>query len=687
MPFLLDDLESIVGNASIRDIATGAWAKPPATGGETVSGRPLLNLSFALDYAVGGPAVAGYHLVNIGLHIVAALLLVAVVRRSLAAAREKHRRKGGEAETQTEAGWLAFAAACLWSLHPLTTAAVTYVSQRAEVLSALWLLLTIYGYLRWCSGGARSSGWMLFSVAACVAGMATKETMAPAPLIVLLHDRVFIAGSLRAALERRWRYYLALAASWLLLGWLVWTNHGRGGSAGFGTAVEPWRYLMVQCTAIPRYLRLGFVPVGLVFDHGAVTQVGWGDALLGGRLLLGLAGGSCWALWRNRVLGFLGTTFFLLLAPSSSVVPVATQTIAEHRMYLPSAVVLLAVVFALGRANWFRQQRAVRIGAMAGLACVLGVLTWQRNELYRRPAALWTDTVRQRPFNPRAYNNLGLALRDEGRTAEAEAAFLRAIELQPAHAFAHFNLGTLLLAQARYADAAAHFASCLAADPRHVDARINRGQALAALGRRDEAVAECRAALRLAPEAFDAATNLGALLIAEGHLAEAEHWLRRALVLAPATPETHFQLGRLAQRKGDNPAAAASFREALRLRSGFVAAHLALGDCLAQVGEATAALGCYREALRLAPRSVEAHFALGNLLAEQRRFPDAIGAYRAALALDPEHVPARTNLGNCQLVTGDLSGAIGTYQEVLRRRPGEPTATRNLALAREYFGH
>jgi tetratricopeptide (TPR) repeat protein len=677
-PFVLDDHSSVVGNASIREFVPLRWLLPPASAGETVSGRPVLNLSFALNYACGGLAPFGYHVANLAIHAVATLLLFGTVRRTLALL-------GGRDEF-FGALFAGTAAAC-WALHPLQTGSVTYVSQRAESLAGLFLLLTLYCVSRAVSTDyRRGRGWGAAAVVACFLGMAIKETMVVAPLLALLYDRAFVAGSFAGAWKARRRLHAALAASWLVLAALVWANPGRGGSAGFGSAVDSWTYLQTQAVAIPHYLRLAFWPTGQVFDYGVVAVGSWAQALPG-LLVLSAAGvAALWALWRNRVEGFLGVAFYLLLAPSSSIVPVATQTIAEHRMYLPLAAVLLLVATSVARLVVARRRLGLSACVAFGVALVLGVLAWERNEVYRTDLSLWQDTVAKRPDNPRARNNLGVALAAAGRGPEAIEQYKRCLELEPTHAYAHANLGALLLAGGRTEEAEIHLRAACAADPQLVDARFNLGQTLARLGREDEAAEQYRATLKLDPSACDAALSLGALLVGRNRLDEAEPLLRRALELAPGVPEIHYHLGRVQERRGDASAAEASYRSAIRYRPQFAAAHVALANCLTKRGDVPGADVLLREALRLEPSSAEAHYAMGNLRAKQRDFTAAMQSYRAAIEADPAHVQARTNLGNCQLVTGRLREAIATYEEVLRLRPGEPTALRNLALAREYLG-
>ncbi len=668
--FVLDDHESVVTNTSIRDLASLDWLFPPATGGETVSGRPILNLSFALDYACAGLSPTFYHAINIALHAGSALLLLALIRQTL----ERRRVEGAT----TFAGL----AALLWAVHPLQTAAVSYIAQRAEVLAAFWMLLTLQLFVRGESSPHYAARWRTGAVVACLLGMGTKETMVAAPVIVFLYDRIFIRGSWRAAWQARRSFYAALAATWLPLAALVWANHGRGGSAGLGSPVDTWSYLQTQGWAICHYLRLLAFPVGLTFDHGMLVVTGW-IPVLALLLLACLAATAWWLLRSGSSAGFLLAAFFVLLAPTSSVVPISTQTVAEHRMYLPSAVAILA----LGTLAMQRHPRLRRlVPLLAGVVVIaLAATTWARNELYRSPIALWADTVAKRPENARAHNNLGQALADAGRTSEATAAYRKAIALNPDHAIAHFNLGVVALAGSDFAEAEQEFRRTIAIDPRSIGARINLGQTLSHTGRLAEAEQQWREALALDGNAYDAATNLGAALVSSGRGSEGEHYLRAALRLRPELAEAYYHLGRAREQAGDRTGALSNYRSALKSRPDFAAAHLALGNCLTDNGDLDAAERSVREAIRLTPQWAEAKYALGNVFAARHRFGTAMDFYREAIAINPQHIPARTNLGNCLLAAGRIAEAADVYRKILAEHPEEPTARANLALIEEYL--
>ena len=259
-PFTFDDQVSVVDNTQIRHLWPLWDALSPPAGGWPVSGRPLVNLSFAVNFAFGGLDVRGYHIVNVALHVLCAWLLFGVVRRTLESRAMSRRFAAGTASG------LAFVCALIWMLHPLQTETIDYVSKRTELMMSLFYLLTLYGSIR-AAGSERAGAWIAVSVASCALGMACKETMVTAPLMVLLYDATFVFGSLSEALRRRGRFYGALALTWAVLAALIWSSP-RGFTAGFTTRLTSWTYLLNESKMIVRYLQLTIWPHSLVLDYG-----------------------------------------------------------------------------------------------------------------------------------------------------------------------------------------------------------------------------------------------------------------------------------------------------------------------------------------------------------------------------------------------------------------------------------
>jgi Flp pilus assembly protein TadD len=528
--FIFDDLPAIVDNSTIRQLgSTGAWSPPIHS---TVSGRPAVNFSLALSYAISGPRAWGYHAFNLGIHLLAGLTLFGVIRRTLL--QPVLRPRFGSAALP-----LAFAATLLWILHPLQTESVTYLAQRAESLMGLFYLLTLYAFIR-SAESRHTKFWPLLAVIACAFGMASKEVMVSAPLVVLLYDRTFLAGTFRDAWRQRRGLYLGLAGTWLLLGGLVLGNHNRGGSAGFGLGVAPLDYALTQVGAIAHYLYLSVWPRPLIFDYGSeLTPPSF--ALLGpAAVVLGLLAGTGLALWRWPVVGFVGVWFFAILAPSSSFVPVASQTIAEHRMYLSLAAPIILIVTGLNLllGRW-------SLLAVAALATALGFLTAQRNEDYRSPLSIWSDTVAKRPENPRAQDSLGNALVKNGRVDEAIPHFAEAVRLSPHDAKLRNNLGNGLALLGRSDEAMVEFKTAIRLKPDYADAHYNLGLALDQKGRTSDAIVQYEAAVQLNPDHLDAQFNLGCVLVQTGQVDEAIAHFEQAARLRPNDPETLAYLARL----------------------------------------------------------------------------------------------------------------------------------------------
>jgi protein O-mannosyl-transferase len=490
VPLVFDDRLWIPLNPSIRRLGSALGTQPA---GSVVGGRPVLSLTLALNHAISGDNAWSYHLANLGIHVLAALVLLGIVARTLA-------YRPAQFPTGVDRILPAFAVALLWAVHPLQTEAVTYVSQRSESLMGLFYLLTLYGFIR----GAQTPeprAWPLVSVAACALGMATKEVMVTAPLVVLAYDRTFVSESFRDALRRRRWLYLGLALTWLVPGFLSAGLAGRG--VGYGLGYSWWAYGLTECWVVAHYVLLSLWPHPLVFDYGADIAVGIREALPWAGLLALLAGISAAAFARRSALGFAGACFFLILAPASSVVPVAYQPMAEHRMYLPLAAVMAVLV--AGAWAWLGRRS---LPLLLGAALALGTCAARRNGDYRSEVSLWGATVRDRPGNPRAHLALGSALARESRHAEAAAQFTEALRLDPGDFQARLDLGMELYSLGRADEALAQYRGIAPPTPDAAPLHYDIGLALERTGRTAEAIGQYREALRIYPGYAEARERL-----------------------------------------------------------------------------------------------------------------------------------------------------------------------------------
>ncbi len=611
--FLLDDNVWIVENTSIRHLWP-IWPLlfPPNT--TMVSGRPLVSFTLAVNYALGGTNVWGYHAVNLAIHVLAAWTLFGIARRTLMLPRL--REQFGAAATP-----LALAATLVWTVHPLQTAAVTYVIQRTEALVGLFYLLTLYCVIRDATSTSRTIWWRLAATMACLLGMATKEVMATAPVIVLLYDRTFLAGSFREALRRRTGLYLALAATWSVIAWSLISTGFHDGTTGFAVRKFTWwSYLLTQPGVLVHYLRLVFWPSGLCLDYGWPAARTAGEIVFPAIFGAGLFGLTVWALVKRSAWGFLGAWFFIVLAPTSSFVPILDAAF-EHRMYLP----LAAVAVGLAAGGYLASRRLIRTpspalpivgGSLTIFTCVvLGILTFQRNVDYSSDLLIWEDTVAKAPRNERAQSNLGAALALRGLFDEALVCYRKALEIKPDFAEAHYNLGVALARRGQVDEAIAHYRQVLKIKPDFADAHNNLGNALADRGQVDEAVAYYRKALEIKPDFAGAHNNLGMALAGRGQDDEAIAHYRKSLEIMPDYAGVHYNLGKVLAGRGQVDEAMAHYRKALEIMPDYAEAHHSLGVILAERGQVDEAVAHFGKALEIKPDFAKACNNLAWLLA------------------------------------------------------------------------
>ena len=637
--FILDDLQAIPENPSIRHLWP-IWQplSPPHKGGLTVEGRPLINLSLAVNYAIGGTEVQGYHALNLTIHILAGLTLFGIMRRTLLQPRLCER-------FGAVANELALAVAVLWTVHPLQTESVTYIIQRAESITGLFYLLVLYCFIR-ATESARPHVWYGLCLSACALGMASKEVMASAPLLVMLYDRAFISGSFPEAWHRRWPLYLALASTWILLGCLmVFTGsfHNFTVIAESG-GIARWPYLLTEPGVILHYLRLAAWPDPLCFDYfGWPLSGSWASILPPALVMAVLLGATAWAWKTNSTWGVLGAWFFLILAPSSSFIPLDSPAY-EHRMYLPLAAVVVLVVMGI---HALAGRRTVIVVAV--LVVGLGVLTVQRNQDYRSELAIWADTVAKWPENSRAHNNLGIALQRFGNVPEAIEHYEQALRLKPDLAEAQSDLGFALQQSGKLVEAKEHYEQALRLAPNYAKAHNNLGFVLFQLHKVPEAKAQYEEALRLEPDFADAHKNLGNALLNLGEVTEAIQHFEQALRIEPDDSQAHCDLGvALLGRVGRVREAIGHLEQALRINPDYAEAHSNLGVALAQMGKTQEAMEHFEQALRIKPDYAQVHYNLAVVLAQAGRLQDAIGHYEQALRIRPDFTDARNALARLQ---------------------------------------
>lgn len=457
-PFLLDDWVTVAAASRLH-----------STEGMPTRGRPMVMATLAANYQVnrvlgvdqradpaGPDKTIGYRLFNILLHLSTGALLFAVLRRAM---REQTIPDDWRAIAAPVAGIVT----ALWLLHPIQSEVINYVVQRSEGQASLCYLATLYASQRaWDAAPAARVRWYALAVLMCILGMMSKEIVITAPLAVMLYDRAFRLRSWKEfrgpGSGRGWAYLAMWSAC--LATFAVFAGSSRGDAAAFGIDMPWYRYFYTQCWAIGRYLRLVVWPVGLSPDYGFRPI---GDARgVPGLLLLTAFGAVTVSAWRNVErfgwFAFLGSMFFILLAPSSSVVPVPLEIGAERRIYLALAALL---VLAVVGAEWVRRRLAPRVSprwllaGAAGVAVTLTIVTAARSRVYNDPEELWRRAAVAVPDNSRALEQLGLALYAAGPSTypQAESAFVSALAKDSSCQSGCLQYGSLLSKEGRYAQA------------------------------------------------------------------------------------------------------------------------------------------------------------------------------------------------------------------------------------------
>jgi tetratricopeptide (TPR) repeat protein len=315
--------------------------------------------------------------------------------------------------------------------------------------------------------------WPAVSVICCGLGMGTKEAMVTAPVLVLLYDRAFFAGSFIEALRRRWGMYGGLAATWVILAALLWSGPRQEQSSGF-TIGGSLSYATNQGIVILRYLRLSVWPRGQCLDYSWPIVKDWGKLALPVLAVLCILAVTVWGLVRNKSWSYPAAWFFGTLAVTSSFVPVK-DLIFEHRMYLPLAG--LTILAVAGGYVLFERRSARKLGVIlaAAVIVVLGLVTFRRNDDYRSAASIWQTVCDAAPDNSRAYNNLGMAYGRSGQYDKSIAASLKAIRLEPGFAKAYYNLGLTWAAMEHYQEAIEAFREACRLKPDYAEAYNNLG--------------------------------------------------------------------------------------------------------------------------------------------------------------------------------------------------------------------
>jgi len=565
-PFHFDDEHSITGNPAVRSLShAGSFFTDVQTFSRTRGSgmfRPLVVLSYAVNHALGGYAVEGYHLANLGFHLAAVALVFALLRAT------------GVGVAVAAAG------AALFGLNPLTSEPVNYISSRSESMA---LVLALASYLLYLRPRRRrlcaAASLVCFGLA-----LLCKSVAAVLPVLLIAHELV-----VRCRPVRHW--WRAHAAYWGLTAlYVVASRHLLVEALAPATAVRPWAAQVAsQICAAVYYLKLLAFPWPLsveapVREMGGPTE----PASLAG-LTLGVS--IIWVVWRwprgwNRQALYGLVWAFVALAPTF-VVPLNVVA-AERRLY-PA---LVGAVLFLVHAAPLSSRRGLWLCAAA--LVLFGALGHQRNQVWATQMDLWTDAARRAPDAVRPHLRLGVLLRQQGDLAGAESELGRALALDPRSAPAWNNLGNVHAARGDLDSAAVRYQQALDLLPAYPEAMINLGTAYSRQGRHVEAVDLLRRALPLAGRRPELLGNLGTAHLRAGQYDEAARILGEAVEIGPASAAMLHNLGGALEGKGDAAGAVVQYGRAVSLDPGYAKAYLRLAVLLERSGRRRQAADAYR---------------------------------------------------------------------------------------------
>jgi len=551
-----DDSLYVYENPAVTRGLTPGGVAQAFTSRELGLWNPLVTVSHMLDCQLFGLNAGGHHFSNVLLHLASVVLLFLILRK------------------MTGALWRSAFVAAAFAIHPLHVESVAWISERKDMLSGLFFMLTLGAYLRYVERPGSLSRYLAVILLFAL-GLMCKPMLVTLPFVLLLLDywplnRLFqppptpgiSAGGLfvnpRAVVEKI--PLLALSFALCVATMLAPKETGYSVIEHIAFGVRMGEIPVSVATYLGQMVR----PSGLavIYPHSEQTFAWWPPALA----LCGLLSVSIFLLRKNYPFLWMGWLWDLgMLVPVSGIVQISRHARADHYNYLPQIGLYVGVTWAV--AEWSKEWRYRRwvLGALSG-GVILALLVCARIQTacWRNSESLWTHALACTKRNPVAHNNLGTSFLKKGKIEEAIVQFCEALRINPAYLEAHSNLGVALLHKGQAEEAIAHFREALRIDPADPEAHINLGAAFLQKGQAEEAIAHIRESLRANPAYSGAHINLGLALIQKGKVEEAIAHFRESLRIDPADPEARINLGLALIQRGKVEEAIAEFREVLR---------------------------------------------------------------------------------------------------------------------------
>jgi protein O-mannosyl-transferase len=684
-----DDGANVSQNPVVRKGLSGPVIGWAFTHSQAANWIPLTTLSHMLDCQLFGLRAGGHHLVNVFWHAANAVLLFLVLRR------------------MTGGLWRSALVAALFAVHPLRAESVAWVSERKDVLSGFFFILTIWAYLRYVEEFnppsqklRRARVFYGLSLLCFALGLMAKSMVATLPFVLLLLDywplrRWHEARQFPGQVREKIPWLVLSAASCvatLLTPDLVIAGDHRL------SLVNRIANALVSYVV---YLKQMVFPAGLATPYP--IRPGGQPWLTVGLAMVVLTAITAAVLSRRKKQPYLlvGWLWYLgMLFPVIGIIQIsADASHADRYTYLPEIGLAVSGIWAA--ADWFaRWQRQRIVSGMVAAAMVgsLMVVARTQTSYWRDSESLWShslacnssnylahcdlslalvekgakdEALRQcrmaleiKPDYPEALNNLGVLLLDRGEKAEAVALCRKALQFKPDFAEARNNLGNALLAEGEREQAMVEFRKALQIDPGNQKACYNLANAFYELGKNEEAIAQYRQALKLNPNFVEALGNLGAAMFASGNGEEAIALYRQALNIKTNYAEARINLGIALVAKGEFEEGMAQYRQALQIDPNYAKAHYNLANALASQGRNDEAIPHLRKAIEIKPDYAYAHYCLATILYAREQWEEAITDFQRALELKPDFAQASYGLAKTRLRKGDLSRAMSCFAKI-----------------------
>lgn len=701
--FIWDDNALLTDNATIKDNA-GLYTIWFTT--KLVDYVPLTSTSFWIEWRLWHMNPMGYHVTNVLLHALAAVLLWRVLKR-----------------LQIPGAWVA---GLLFAVHPVCVASAAWIAERKNTLSMVFYLLSILWFVRFDDESARGKAgkWFVLSLVSFVLALLSKGSVTVLPAVLLLivwwrRDRISQKDFLRTV--PFWVLAVAFAAITIFIqhrGEAMPTDSLFVRVLAGGRAL--WFYVLKDIAPFNLTMVYPLWPVPL---NSVVTYL----PLIGAVLLVPILWHFRFG-WGKAVLFALGY-FVIALAPVLGVFNMAyfaISRVSDHLQYL-SIPGILALIAAAGAVLIEKKSATAWKTIAAVLAVGFGLLTWDHGKTFAVPETLWADNVQKNPDSWRVRNSYGASLFKNNKIDEAIVQYKAGLAIDSTAGDLHYNLANAYYKQQKREEAVKEFSGALTNSSEPFRAQNNLGIVLAELGRHKEAIAHFQETIKARPSWAEAYRNLGDAFLKTDQVSEAVKTFEQAVALEPDNGAGHNGLGAAFEKKGDVDGAIKEFQlaaqldpndamarqnlslmlnkksaaaqssgrvddaivqlqSAIQLNPSNASLHNSLGAAYDRAGRFDEALAQFDEAIKLDATSVTAHKNRGLVLSRKGRGAEAITEFEAALKLKPDDADIHTELGNALGRAGRADDALPHFEKAVQIDPTIAAAQNGLGAALQEKG-